>query len=102
LACDTLTQGESRCVLWLALLKMANLEEGKSDVNRKVKLVGRIPEPTIRDIVPRPTVRANGTSAGALLATYLWRARSLVHPFQFSASTGPRPSAPTRVQTRRS
>jgi hypothetical protein len=37
--------------LWLALLKLANLEEGKSEGERMVRLIGRIPEATIRAIV---------------------------------------------------
>jgi|GEM_PF-4953831 len=42
--------------LWLALLKLANLEEGKSELGRMVTLVRRIPEETIAAIVNDPAV----------------------------------------------
>jgi hypothetical protein len=37
--------------LWLSLVKLANLEEGENEYPRIVKLVNRIPEPTIRALV---------------------------------------------------
>jgi hypothetical protein len=42
--------------LWLALLKLANLEVGKSELARMVKLVGRIPAETVAAIVNDPAV----------------------------------------------
>jgi hypothetical protein len=44
--------------LWLALLKLANLEQGKSEFARMVALVGRIPEWTVASIVNDPAVDA--------------------------------------------
>lgn len=37
--------------LWLALLKLANLEQGKTELMRMTSLINRIPEDTIRGIV---------------------------------------------------
>ena len=42
--------------LWLALLKLANLENGTSELDRIGALVSRIPEKAIRDIVNAPAV----------------------------------------------
>jgi hypothetical protein len=42
--------------LWLALLKLANLEDGHSEKERMHTLVGRIPEETVQDIVNDPAV----------------------------------------------
>ena len=44
--------------LWLALLKLANLENGKSELARMDTLVGRIPEKIVRAIVNDPAVDA--------------------------------------------
>jgi hypothetical protein len=44
--------------LWLALLKLANLEDGKSESDRMDALVRRIPEKAIQDIVNAPAVDA--------------------------------------------
>jgi hypothetical protein len=42
--------------LWIALLKLANLEDGKSEFIRMVTLVHRIPEGIVQDIVNDPAV----------------------------------------------
>lgn len=42
--------------LWLALLKLANLEEGKSELDRMKVLVDRIPVETVVSIVNDPSV----------------------------------------------
>jgi hypothetical protein len=44
--------------LWLALLKLANLEEGKSELARMTTLVSRIPVETVASIVNDPAVDA--------------------------------------------
>jgi hypothetical protein len=44
--------------LWLALLKLANLEDGKSELVRMVTLVGRIAEEAVQEIVNDPAVDA--------------------------------------------
>jgi hypothetical protein len=44
--------------LWLALLKLANLEDGKSELARMDTLVGHIPEDTVRAIVNDPAADA--------------------------------------------
>jgi hypothetical protein len=44
--------------LWLALLKLANLEGGKSELVRMVTLVHHIPEGIVQDIVNDPAVDA--------------------------------------------
>ncbi|HEV2946022.1 MAG TPA: hypothetical protein VGX70_01520 [Gemmataceae bacterium] len=44
--------------LWLALLKLANLEDGKSELARMVVVVGRIPVETVASIVSDRAVDA--------------------------------------------
>ena len=44
--------------LWLAFLKLANLENGKSEFVRMHTLVGRIPKEIVQDIVNDPAVDA--------------------------------------------
>jgi hypothetical protein len=44
--------------LWLSLLKLANLENGKSELVRMVTLVHRIPKTVVQEIVNSPAVDA--------------------------------------------
>jgi hypothetical protein len=58
LAAGTETDYTAVNTLWLALLKLANLEDGKSELARMLTLVGRIREDSVQSIVSDSAVDA--------------------------------------------